>query len=103
MWKIARYGLIRTGIALFLVVPELYAQPQDVQRQMADVLRYTGVEKPAPDDVARMAELWTRAQQSGLGREERRLAVRDMFVLYASCTAATSAPARRRWTGSRSL
>lgn len=83
MWKIAGYGLIRAGIALLLVAPGLYGQPQDVQRQMSGVLRYTGVANPAPDDVAQMAELWTRAQQSGLGREERRLAVRDMFVLYA--------------------
>jgi pimeloyl-ACP methyl ester carboxylesterase len=49
---------------------------------MADVLRYTGVEGPAPGDVARMTELWTRAQQPGLAREERRLAFRDMDLLY---------------------
>jgi pimeloyl-ACP methyl ester carboxylesterase len=29
-----------------------------------------------------MSELWTRAQQPGLAREERRLAFRDMYLLY---------------------
>src|SRR5712692_4177197 len=83
MWRILCCGLIRAGVALLLVAPELYAQPEEVQGRMAEVLRYTGVENPDPGDVARMAELWTRAQQPGLAREERRLAFRDMLVLYA--------------------
>jgi len=41
------------------------------------------VESPAPADVERLADLWTRAQQPGLAREERRLAFRDMYVLYS--------------------
>ncbi len=66
-----------------MVVPlRLSAQPGDVGARMAEVLRYTGVEGPAPGDVARMAELWTRAQQPGLAREERRLAFREMDLLY---------------------
>jgi hypothetical protein len=83
MGRIARWVLIRAGIALLLVAPELFAQPEDMQRRLADVLRYTGVQSPDPGDVARMVELWTRAQQPGLAREERRLAFRDMLVLYA--------------------
>ncbi|HVT61829.1 MAG TPA: DUF2911 domain-containing protein [Thermoanaerobaculia bacterium] len=67
-----------------MVVPlSLSAQPDDVRARMAEVLRYSGVEDPAPVDVARMAELWTRAQQPGLAREERRLAFRDMVLLFS--------------------
>jgi pimeloyl-ACP methyl ester carboxylesterase len=62
---------------------DLCAQPADLNRRMAELLRYTGVESPPPEDVARMAELWTRAQQPGLGGDERRTAFRDLFVLYA--------------------
>ena len=82
MWRIALSTLIRAGLALFLVALELYAQPEDVQRRMAEMLRYTGLENPVPSDVARMAELWTRAQEPGLPREERRLIFRDMYLLY---------------------
>ncbi|MEP6995519.1 MAG: DUF2911 domain-containing protein [Acidobacteriota bacterium] len=71
------------GIVWLFAAPHLYAQGNDVQGRMAEVLRYTGVENPVPADVARMAELWTRAQQPGLEREERRLAFRDMYLLYA--------------------
>src|SRR5262249_25645581 len=73
---------IRMDVALLLVALELSSQPADVRARMADVLRYTGVESPAPDDVTRMADLWTRAQQPGLAHEERRLAFRDMYLLY---------------------
>jgi pimeloyl-ACP methyl ester carboxylesterase len=70
--------------AALLVVPlRVSAQPDEVRARMAEVLRYTGVEDPAPGDVARMAELWTRAQQPGLAREERRLAFREMDLLYS--------------------
>jgi hypothetical protein len=68
--------------ALVVVTLKLSAQPDDVRGRMADVLRYTGIENPAPDEVARMADVWTRAQQPGLGRDERRLAFRDMYLLY---------------------
>ena len=61
----------------------LSAQPEDVRGRMAEVLRYTGVENPAPTDVARLADLWTRAEQPGLAREERRLVFRDLHLLYA--------------------
>jgi len=73
---------IRVGVALLLVPLRLSAQPDEVRARMAAVLRYTGVETPAPGDVARMAELWTRAQQAGLAREERRLAFREMDLIY---------------------
>src|SRR6185295_817436 len=77
----------RIVVAMFLLAdirwsPGLH-QEYDLHARMADVLRYTGVGRPAPDDVARMTELWTRAQQTGLTREERRLAFRDMQVVYA--------------------
>jgi len=83
MYRIALWALIRVGVALLIVPLTLYAQPEDVHTRMAEALRYTGLEHPAPGDVARMAELWTRAQHQGLGREERRIAVRDMYLLYA--------------------
>jgi pimeloyl-ACP methyl ester carboxylesterase len=59
------------------------APAADLNSRMETLLRYTGMENPAPDDVARMAELWTRAQQPGLSGDERQTAFRDMFVLYA--------------------
>jgi pimeloyl-ACP methyl ester carboxylesterase len=74
--------LLQVGIAV-IVALEVDAQPADVPARMAEVLRYTGLDAPAPEDVARMAELWTRAQAPGLGREERRLTFRDMYLLYA--------------------
>ena len=84
MWRFALCVSIRMSatIVWLFAAPGLYAQADDVQGRMERVLRYTGVDDPAPADVARMAELWTRAQQPGLEREERRLAFRDMYLLY---------------------
>lgn len=81
MCKIAKV-MIGAAVSLLTVAPNLWAQTEDVQAKMATVLRYTGVENPAPADVSQMAELWTRAQQSGLPREERRLAFREMYLLF---------------------
>jgi len=83
MCRMASRVLLRAGVVLLVVPLRLSAQPDDVRARMADVLRYTGVESPAPGDVARMAELWARAQQPGLAREERRLAFREMDLLYS--------------------
>jgi pimeloyl-ACP methyl ester carboxylesterase len=84
MWM---YGMARSsmsaGAAFFVLTLTLSAQSADVRGPMADVLRYTGLESPSAGDVARMAELWTRAQQPDIAREERRLAFRDLFVSYA--------------------
>ena len=55
----------------------------DVQSRMAAVLHYTGVANPPPEDVARMAELWTTAQDSGGAPEQRRTALAELLVLYA--------------------
>src|SRR5262245_1635183 len=75
--------LIRLGVLLLFLSGNLTAQPPDLQSRMAALLRYTGLENPAPEDVTRMAELWTRAQQPGIGSDERRTAFRDMYVLFA--------------------
>ena len=76
--------LIRAGVVLLAVAPlDLSAQPENVQARMAELLRYTGIENPTEPDVARMADLWTRAQRTDLAREERRLAFRDMYLIYA--------------------
>lgn len=75
--------VIGLGVALAAVAATLSAQPEDVRARMAEVLRYSGVENPARDDVGRMADLWSRAQQPGLAGDERRLAFRDMYLLYA--------------------
>lgn len=83
MWRIALGVVIRVGLALILMTVSLHAKQEDVPGQMAAVLRYAGVENADASDVKRMAELWTRAQQPGLAREERRLVFRDMYVLYA--------------------
>src|SRR5258708_33979450 len=82
MCRLASWALIRVGVALLVVPLRLSAQPGDVGARMAEVLRYTGVEGPAPGDVARMAEVWTRAPQPGLAREERRPAFREVGLLY---------------------
>lgn len=82
MRKMALWLLIRVGVAL-VVTLKLSAQPGDVRARIAEVLEYTGIENSAPGDVARMAELWMRAQQPGLAHDERRLAFRDMYLLYA--------------------
>lgn len=71
------------GIVLLFVTLQVGAQPADLKERMTELLRYTGVESPAAEDVTRMAELWTRAQQPGASSDERRLAFRDMYVLYA--------------------
>src|SRR5215472_11699835 len=73
--------LIRPGLGLAVALT-LPAQSGDTQTRMADVLRYTGIENPPPSDVVRMVELWTRAQQPGLASAERRLAFRDLYLLY---------------------
>jgi len=70
-WSIAVLGLVAVS-----------ANSDDVRTRMATVLRYAGIQHPAERDVARMAELWTRAQVPGLEREARRLTLRDMFLLY---------------------
>jgi pimeloyl-ACP methyl ester carboxylesterase len=85
MWE--AYGMvprsIPAGAAFLMAALTLAAQPADVRGPMAEVLRYSGIESPAASDVDRMAALWSRAQQPDLAREERRLAFRDLFVLYA--------------------
>lgn len=61
--------LIRMGAALLLATLEsaaVSAQLEDVRARMGELLRYTGVENLPAGDVARMAELWARAQQPGL-------------------------------------
>ncbi|MCL4523995.1 MAG: DUF2911 domain-containing protein [Acidobacteria bacterium] len=55
----------------------------EVQIRMAELLRYTGVENASPADVARMAELWSTAQDSGAASEQRQTALADLQVLYA--------------------
>jgi pimeloyl-ACP methyl ester carboxylesterase len=55
---------------------------QDLNVRMTEVLRFTGVASPSQKDVARMVELWTKAQAPELPREERRLVFRDMYLLY---------------------
>lgn len=77
-WVFFRVLLVLLGLAW-----QAWGQSADIRGQMEEVLRYTGLAKPASDDVARMAELWTRAQQPGLAKEERRLAFRDLYLLYA--------------------
>ena len=75
-------GLVWVSSILLVAALNLGAQRENLRPRMAELLRYTGIENPAPADVARMSELWSRAQEPGLAREERRLAFRDMYVLY---------------------
>ncbi|MGH9816794.1 MAG: DUF2911 domain-containing protein [Candidatus Acidiferrales bacterium] len=82
MLKIVLCVGLRVGLALLCVAWATYGQAADVKARVAEVLRYTGA-KPTADDVARMAELWTRAQQPGFDSEVRRAAFRDLYVLYS--------------------
>jgi pimeloyl-ACP methyl ester carboxylesterase len=58
------------------------AAQDPVAVRMARLLEYTGLDHTAPEDVSRMAALWTRAQQPGLSHADRRLAFRDMYLLF---------------------
>ncbi|MGH9789993.1 MAG: alpha/beta fold hydrolase, partial [Candidatus Acidiferrales bacterium] len=82
MLRIAVCVGLRVGLALLCVAWAVYGQPGNVNERMAEVLWYAGTEATA-DDVARMAELWTGAQQPGLSSDERRTAFRDMYGLYS--------------------
>src|SRR5205807_7140634 len=83
--------VIMSGMPLVLVLV-LLAQAEDVRERMAAVLRYTGVENPAPSDVARMAELWTKVQQPGLSADERRTTLRDMVLVLPAARARPRGP-----------
>jgi pimeloyl-ACP methyl ester carboxylesterase len=75
-------SMARLAAVLLMAAPLLPAQGEDVRGRMADVLRYAGLENPPPGDLARMAELWSRAQQPGLARDERRVVFRDIYLVY---------------------
>jgi pimeloyl-ACP methyl ester carboxylesterase len=86
--------LMRVGAALLVGALTLSAQPRDLRARtapqqddtpirVAALLDYSGIVNPAPDDVSRLAELWTRAQQPRLARDERRQAFRDLYLLWA--------------------
>ncbi|HEY7214901.1 MAG TPA: DUF2911 domain-containing protein [Thermoanaerobaculia bacterium] len=83
MGRLAIWLKILIEFVLLFVSWGVAAQEADLKTRMAEALRYTGVESPASEDVARMTELWTRAQQPGLSSDDRRTALRDMFTLYA--------------------
>lgn len=86
MYRASRRA-IRIGIVLAIVTISaltISAQPTgDLQPQMTALLRYAGVADPSAGDVARMTELWTRAQQADTSRQDRRDAFRDLFMLYS--------------------
>jgi hypothetical protein len=94
MGEPAPWKLMRVGATLLVGALALSAKPQDVQARtaprqddarirMAALLDYSGIVRPAPDDVSRLAELWTRAQQPGLAQDERRQAFRDLYLHWA--------------------
>src|SRR5690349_1932699 len=60
----------------------MQACPEEVRGKMAEVLRYAGVENATLADSSRMADLWVKAQQPALSRDERRAAFRDLHQLY---------------------
>jgi pimeloyl-ACP methyl ester carboxylesterase len=94
MSGLAPWKLMRVGAALLAGALTLSAEPRDVRARtapqqddtpirMAALLDYSGIVNPAPDDVSRLAELWTRAQQPGLAQDERRRAFRDLYLHWA--------------------
>src|SRR5215467_14289270 len=83
MCRIALWMLIAAGASRVAVAGTTSEQPGDAQARMAEVLRYTGVENPPMNDLTRITELWTRAQQPGLAGEERQKAFRDLYLIYA--------------------
>ncbi len=81
------WATVKLVISLFFLLLffpwEGCAQSGDVNSRMAEVLRYAGIENPAPEDVARMAEVWSTAQDPGVTREQRLAAYRELFVLFS--------------------
>ena len=69
-------------LLVWCVVPcEAQGQPP-TSAQMAEVLKYGGVENPSAADTTRMLELWQEAQKPGLAQDDRVRAFRDMYLLY---------------------
>lgn len=68
-------------ISAVVAVKVLGQAPPATEAQMDAVLRYAGIEQLSPADVTRMTELWTTAQQPATP-DDRRLALREMFLLY---------------------
>jgi pimeloyl-ACP methyl ester carboxylesterase len=83
MDRLTQWLFAQLGAMVLVAIHALSGQVEDTRTRMADVLRYAGVVNPAPTDLDRMVELWNRAQQSGLTREERRIAFREMLVLFS--------------------
>lgn len=78
-------GVRLTVSLLFLpwfLASDASAQSTEVKARMGEVLRYAGVD-PAPEDVARMADLWSTAQDAAVTSEQRRAAFSELFTLYA--------------------
>jgi pimeloyl-ACP methyl ester carboxylesterase len=71
------------GVGLIAIGLNASARQDDLRGRMAELLRYTGIERAAPEDVARMTELWSRAQEPKLAPGDRAAAFRDMYTLYA--------------------
>src|SRR5215831_3363521 len=74
--------LPRLVAVLSMGAPGLVAADSGRQAQMAEILRYTGVDQASPNDVVHMTELWNKAQQPGLSRAERQAAFHDLYVSY---------------------
>src|SRR5205807_8306860 len=85
-------SLVRLAVIPWIAVLLLSAQAGDVRARMSPLLRYTGVENPAPAEVARMAELWTKVQQPGLSADERRTTLRDMVLVLPAARARPRGP-----------
>ena len=73
--------LIRVAAVLLAGGTAAFAQAPELRARMAEVLRYSGVSSPLPEEIERMTTLWTQAQTGPEG-ETRRLALRDMYLLY---------------------
>lgn len=84
MGRITRWLFTQIGMFLLVATLAVLGQALDLRGRMTDALRYAGIPNAAPSDVDRMVELWSRAQQAGSSREERRLAFRDMLVLFST-------------------
>lgn len=70
------------GLLICVVVPSDAQGHPPTQDQMAEVLKYSGVENPPATEMDRLLELWKGAQKPGIAQDERVRMFRDMYLLF---------------------
>ncbi len=82
LWMAFRAAML-VFFTVWFLVGAAAAQPGDVTARVAEVLRYSGVESPPAEEVARLARAWVTAQDPVTPAEQRRAAFAELFAGYA--------------------